>query len=185
MPVEQHSKKVPEKVSKIEPSKMTGDEFVNAFGSLYEHSPWVASRTYDSGVSKHCDNLDGLAQALSFTLDNATHEEKLALIRAHPDLAGKAATAGTLTSESSDEQSSAGLDQCSHDELKRFHSLNDAYKVKFEFPFIMAVKNSNRHLIIAAFEQRINNSQAGEFATAINEINKIARLRLKPFFTSE
>lgn len=174
MPVEQRKTNLP--------SEMSGNEFVSAFGPIYEHSPWVASRTFDSGISKLWDSLDGLAQALSATLDNASKDEKLALICAHPDLAGKAACAGTLTSESCEEQCSAGLDQCSEDELKRFHSLNDAYKKKFEFPFIMAVKDSNRHLILAAFERRITHSEADEFATAISEINKIARLRLKPFF---
>jgi len=168
----------PEKV----PSEMSAGEFVRTFGALYEHSPWVATRTFDSGASTSWDSLDGLAHALSVTLEKASKEEKLALIRAHPDLAGKAACAGTLTSESNDEQSSAGLDQCSEDELKQFHRLNDAYTNKFEFPFIMAVKESNRHLILAAFEQRINNCQSDEFATAIGEINKIARLRLKSFF---
>ena len=177
MPEEPHSHNVP--------SRMTGEEFVNAFGALYEHSPWVASRTFNAGASKHWDSLDGLAKALSVTLENATNDEKLTLIRAHPDLAGKASVAGSLTAESEDEQSSAGLDRCSSEELKRFHSLNDAYKTKFEFPFIMAVKDSNRHLILAAFEQRIGNSYADEFATAIAEINKIARLRLKPYFTVE
>jgi len=103
----------------------------------------------------------------------------------HGDLAGKAAACGTLTNESTDEQSCAGLDHCSEEELSRFHHLNNAYKAKFGFPFIMAVKNSNRHLILAAFEQRINHSQAEEFATAIAEINKIAHLRLKPFFNIE
>jgi len=164
---------------------MSAGEFVDAFGALYEHSPWVAARTYDSDVSKSWDSLGGLARALRKTLEQASKDEKLALIRAHPDLAGKASVARTLTDESSDEQTSAGLDQCSVDELKRFQCLNDAYKTKFEFPFIMAVKDSNRHLILAAFEQRINNSQADEFVTALGEINKIAHLRLKPFFTVE
>lgn len=177
MPVEQPRLNVP--------SKMSAGEFVDAFGALYEHSPWVAERTYREGVSPNWDNFDGLANALSATLEKADNEEKLALIRAHPDLAGKAALAGSLTRESSSEQSSAGLDHCSVDELKRFHSLNDAYKMKFEFPFIMAVKGSNRHSILAAFEQRIDNSPQKEFDTAIAEINKIARLRLQPFFNCE
>jgi len=177
MPVEPQRQNVP--------SEMSAEEFVDTFGALYEHSAWIAARTYESGVNKNWNNLDGLAQALCITLEQASKDEKLALIRAHPDLAGKAAAAGTLTDESNDEQSSAGLDQCSIEELQRFHSLNDAYKIKFEFPFIMAVKDSNRHLILAAFEQRMHNSRAVEFNTAIGEINKIARLRLKPFFTVE
>jgi len=164
---------------------MSASEFVDHFGALYEHSPWVAVRTFDSGASQLWDNIDGLANALSITLEQATNNEKLALIRAHPDLAGKAAAAGSLTNDSNLEQSSAGLDQCSEKELEQFHRLNDAYKLKFDFPFIMAVKNSNRHLILAAFEQRIKNSHTKEFDTAIGEINKIARLRLTPFFAIE
>lgn len=167
------------------PSVLSADEFVDAFGALYEHSPWVAARTFQAGIGPACDNLDGLAEALSNTLDKATEDEKLALIRAHPDLAGKAAAAGILTDESNDEQSSAGLDQCTTAELAQFHTLNDAYKLKFNFPFIMAVKDSNRHLILAAFERRIHHNQQDEFATAIGEINKIARLRLKAFFNHE
>lgn len=171
--------------SQTKPSLMSSSEFVAAFGALYEHSPWVATRTFGAGPSEQLDSFDGLATALSITLEKASKNEKLALIRAHPDLAGKAAAAGTLTDDSNNEQSSAGLDQCSAEELKQFHRLNDAYKLKFEFPFIMAVKDSNRHLILAAFEQRIDNSPAEEFVTAIGEINKIARLRLKPFFANE
>jgi len=177
MPAEPQSKSVP--------SQMSASEFEGAFGALYEHSAWVATRTFDSGASELWDSVDGLCEALRTTLDKASMDEKLALIRAHPDLAGKAAAAGTLTDDSNNEQSSAGLDQCSKQELEQFHSLNNAYKLKFEFPFIMAVKDSNRHLILAAFEQRIQNNMADEFATAIAEINKIARLRLNPFFVSE
>lgn len=177
MPVEQQSKDVP--------SEMSAGEFEDAFGGLYEHSAWAATRTFDSCVSQQWDSVDGLCVALRAILEKADHDEKLALIQAHPDLAGKAAAAGTLTDESNIEQSSAGLDQCSSDELERFHSSNNAYKLKFEFPLIMAVKNSNRHLIPAAFEQRINNTKVDEFVTAIGEINKLARLRLNPFFTTE
>ncbi len=166
----------------VNPLSLNADAFVDTFGALYEHSPWVAQRTFESGLDPSCNTLDGLAQALSNTLSRAGDVEKLALIRAHPDLAGKAAAAGTLTHESNDEQSSAGLDQCTPEELSRFHELNNAYKAKFDFPFIMAVKDSNRHLILAAFEKRIHNSPAEEFVTAIDEINKIARLRLKPHF---
>ena len=152
------------------------------FGDLYEHSPWVAERTFNEGVGAQHNSLDALSEALARSLSRANREEKLALIRAHPDLAGKAAARGELTNDSSLEQSSAGLDQCSADELERFHQLNNNYKSKFNFPFIMAVKDSNRHLILAAFEKRLQNSVEAEFDTAIAEINKIAKLRLSSFF---
>jgi len=168
------------------PSALSKERFVQAFGPIYEHSPWVASRTYDATHAnksiEQLDSLTGLAQALATALKNASHDEKLQLIRAHPDLAGKAAVAGNLTNESNQEQASAGLDQCTTQELQRFHELNDAYKAKFDFPFIMAVKDSNRHLILAAFEKRIHNNVETEFETALGEINKIARLRLQALF---
>ena len=164
------------------PSQLTKEAFILQFGGIYEHSEWVAQRTFEAGCGTQLDSLKGLSRAMSDTMDKASQEEKLALIRAHPDLAGKAAAAGTLTADSNLEQSSAGLDQCSEAELARFHELNDAYKSKFDFPFIMAVKDSNRHLILAAFESRIHNTPELEFETAIGEINKIARLRLAAFF---
>lgn len=163
---------------------MSEGEFVQQFGDLYEHSPWVAERTFKNGVGPQHNSLDALSEALARSLSRASHDEKLALIRAHPDLAGKAAARGELTDDSNLEQSSAGLDQCSTDELQRFHQLNNDYKSKFDFPFIMAVKDSNRHLILAAFEKRLNNSVETEFDTAIMEINKIAKLRLSSFFES-
>jgi len=167
----------------VRPSEMPAQEFVRQFGDLYEHSPWVAQRRFDAGLDQNMDDIEGLSSALATTLNGASRDEKLALIRAHPDLAGKAAARGELTDDSNLEQSSAGLDQCSEEELQRFHQLNDAYKEKFDFPFIMAVKDSNRHLILAAFETRLQNDRAVEFDTAIEEINKIAKLRLTTFFS--
>lgn len=164
------------------PSGMSEATFMQHFAELYEHSPWVAERTYKSGLNADTDNLDGLCQAFSSTLTKASHAEKLELICAHPDLAGKAAARNELTEDSTQEQSSAGLDQCTDAELVQFHELNNTYKAKFNFPFIMAVKGSNRHVILAAFASRINNDESTEFETAINEINKIARIRLSGFF---
>jgi OHCU decarboxylase len=105
--------------------------------------------------------------------------EQLALINAHPDLAGKAAVRGELTASSTAEQAGAGISECTAEEFSRFTQLNDAYKAKFGFPFIMAVKGSNRHQILAAFEERIHNSPEQEFACALAEINKIALFRLQ------
>jgi len=157
---------------------------MQAFAGLYEHSPWVAERTFQAGISDHMDTPESLSEVLASTMLQASKQEQLELIRAHPDLAGKAAARGSLTEESNTEQSSAGLDQCSSQELADFHRLNDAYKAKFDFPFIMAVKNSNRHKILAAFEQRLEHDTETEFKTALTEINKIARLRLQAVFES-
>lgn len=153
------------------------DEFVQRYGGLYENSAWVAERSYDQAAE--CDDVDKLAVVFAACVDEADKAEKLALIRAHPDLAGKAAIAGELTVDSSDEQASAGIDQCSAEEFTLFQSMNDEYKRKFSFPFVMAVRNSNRQEILAAFAERLGNDPEAEFARAIAEIHKIARLRLQ------
>jgi len=156
---------------------MTRDEFVIRYGGVYEHSNWVAEQSYDQAMAS--DDVDMLANIFASCVDNASSEQKLALIRAHPDLAGKAAITGELTEESGEEQASAGIDQCSAEEFTRFQSSNDRYKEKFTFPFVMAVRGSNRQQILAAFEERLNNDTDTEFARAITEIHKIARLRLQ------
>ena len=110
---------------------------------------------------------------------SASHEAQLALINAQPDLAGKVAVRGELTASSTSEQAGAGIHECTAEEFARFNELNDAYKAKFGFPFIKAVKGSNRHQILAAFEERIHNTPEQEFQTALAEINKIAMFRLQ------
>lgn len=160
------------------PANMDEDAFVARFGGVYEHSPWIARATWQAGLDNAHDSAEGLSQAMAAIVETASREQLIKLIKAHPDLAGKAAINGELTADSSSEQSSAGIDQCTPDEFDRFHVYNAAYKDKFGFPFIMAVKGSNRHKILAAFEERLENDAETEFKTAINEINKIARLRL-------
>lgn len=155
----------------------TREEFVGLYGGIYEHSAWVAEEAWDNAGDYA--NEDSLPEKLARRVDDAPHEAKLALIRAHPDLAGKAAIAGELTEESTDEQAAAGIDQCTPEEYEQFQSLNAAYKEKFDFPFVMAVRNSNRHEILEAFTTRLKNDNETEFATAISEIHKIARLRLE------
>ena len=153
---------------------MERDEFVARYGGIYEHSPWVAEAVFDAGVPG-----EDLASAFAARVDGAPKEIKLALIRAHPDLAGRAAIAGELTVASSEEQQGAGLDQCSPEEYSQFQTLNDAYRRKFGFPFVMAVRNAGREDILAAFSARIENDADAEFETAIAEIHKIARMRLE------
>lgn len=161
------------------PSQLTEEVFVQRFGALYEHSPWLARETWRRGLTRDQDNIDGLARAFAHTLAGATDDQQLALIRAHPDLAGRAAVRGELTAESTGEQASAGLDQCSAEELQRFQTLNSAYLEKFGFPFVMAVRGRDRYAILAAFEERLLNDPATEFQRALEEINAIARLRLQ------
>ena len=150
-------------------------DFVKLLGGVYEHSPWVAERAYPA---KPFADREALLTAMRDSLAQASYEEQLALIRAHPDLAGKAALRGELTAASSNEQASAGLDQCSPEELAHFHDLNARYKERFEFPFIMAVKNATRQQILEGFETRINNSKSEEFVMALSQINRIAMFRV-------
>ena len=167
----------------LDPVEMSGfsfhdlprDAFVARFGGIYEHSPWVAEETWDQGLHKGTDGVEHLRAALAARVEAAPRDRRLALIRAHPELAGGSAA---LTAASTSEQTSAGLDACSPDELVRFAKLNKAYRERFGFPFVMAVKGRSRHEILAAFEARLANEPDQEFATAMAEIHKIARLRL-------
>jgi len=163
----------------LTPSSLDRDAFVAAFADIYEHSPWVAEQAYDQGVDETLDVIEGLHQRMADILLGADRETQLALINAHPDLAGKAAVRGELTASSTSEQAGAGIQQCTAEEFDRFTTLNEAYKAKFGFIFIMAVKGSNRHQILAAFEERMHNSPEQEFTRALAEINKIALFRLQ------
>jgi OHCU decarboxylase len=160
------------------PSRLTRTLFVERFGGVYEHSRWVAEAAYDSGLDGAADTARGLAAAMAAAMAKGSEDAKRALILAHPDLAGRLALAKRLTRESTSEQASAGLDQLGPDELSRFTRLNDAYRAKFDFPFIMAVKGKTKDEIAAAFERRLSNEPAPEFTTALAEIDRIAALRL-------
>lgn len=157
---------------------MPFDAFVEKFGGVYEHSAWIAEAVHRRGLSPREDTPDGLASAMAGVLANADQAAKLALLHAHPDLAGRAAIAGDLTHSSRSEQAGAGLDRCTPEEYRRFQELNDSYKAKFGFPFIMAVAGKTRQDILRAFEARLNNEAAAEFATALEQIDRIARVRL-------
>ena len=163
----------------LQPSSLSRDHFIAAFADIYEHSPWVAAAAYDQGQVSELDDIETLHARMSEVLLSADHARQLALINAHPDLAGKAAVQGQLTESSTNEQAGAGIQECTPEEFQRFTELNEAYKTRFAFPFIMAVKGSNRHQILAAFETRIHNPADAEFACALAEINKIALFRLQ------
>ena len=156
---------------------MTEAEFVARFGGIYEHSVWVAEQVAAEAVAT--DDLAEIATLMAECVDNASVDRQLALIRAHPDLAGKAQVAGELTADSTDEQASAGLDRCSAAEYLQFQDLNTRYNEKFGFPFVMAVRGSSRADILAAFAERLENDATTEFETALAEIHKIAGLRLQ------
>ena len=154
-----------------------GDEtqFIDALGDVFEHSPWLVKR---ASAGRPFANRDALVTALLKTMDDASEDEKLALIRAHPDLAGKAALAGDLTDHSTSEQASAGLDRLTIDEYDRFNRLNEAYKAAFGFPFIIAVLDHTKDSILAAFETRLKNNASQEMDEAIRNIGRIMSLRV-------
>ncbi|WP_299203654.1 2-oxo-4-hydroxy-4-carboxy-5-ureidoimidazoline decarboxylase [uncultured Amphritea sp.] len=161
------------------PSQMSREAFIVTFADIYEHSAWVAEQAYDLGIDEHFDQIEALHGRMAKILLESDQQSQLDLINAHPDLAGKAAVAGELTESSTSEQAGAGISECTAEEFARFTQLNDAYKAKFGFPFIMAVKGSNRHQILASFEERIHNNPEQEFSRALQEINKIAQFRLE------
>lgn len=158
-------------------------EFVQKYGRVYESSAWVAEEI-EAELDGETD-IDRIAEVMAACVDNASRERQLALIRAHPDLAGKAQIAGELTEDSTTEQASAGLDRCTPEEYLRFQDMNQAYHLRFGFPFVMAVRGSSRPEILAAFEERLGNDRDVEFETALAEIHKIARLRLQAMEAGE
>jgi OHCU decarboxylase len=153
--------------------------FIERFGDIYEHTPVIAERAHRAGLRPSADTADGLHAVMATVMRAMGREEKLALIRAHPDLAGRLALAKQLTVDSTREQGSAGLDRLTAEELARFTGLNDGYKAKFGFPFIFAVKGKTKDDILASFESRMNNGADAEFDEALRQIERIALLRLK------
>ncbi|MGQ9365054.1 2-oxo-4-hydroxy-4-carboxy-5-ureidoimidazoline decarboxylase [Azospirillum sp. ST 5-10] len=163
----------------MKPSSMDRERFLAAFGGVFEHSPWIAQAVWDGGLGPQHDRADGLHAAMCTVFRAAGRDRQLAVLRAHPDLAGRLAVAGALTAESTAEQASAGLDRCSPEEFARFTALNAAYTARFGFPFIMAVRGRRRDEILAAFARRVDDTPDAEFATALAEVERIALLRLK------
>jgi 2-oxo-4-hydroxy-4-carboxy-5-ureidoimidazoline decarboxylase len=168
-------------ISNDELQRLERERFVELFGGVFEHSPWVAERAFVAGRFQSVEALHG---AMVEVMRRASRARQLALIRAHPDLAGRAAIRGELTAASSVEQAGAGLDHCSREEFERFHELNDRYRKRFGFPFILAVKGKSRREILAAFEERLGNSVEAEFEEALTQIARIARFRLDDLIRS-
>ena len=162
---------------------MNRQDFVERFGGMFEHSPWVAEGAWDAGLN--LASAADLHARMCAVLQAATQERQLGVLNAHPDLAGRLALAGQLTADSTAEQASAGLDKCSPEEFERLQALNEAYKAKFGFPFIMAVKGRPRAEIIQAFETRVENDADTEFSTALAQVERIAHLRLEQMFKED
>ena len=161
------------------PSQLSKPVFLARFGGIFEHSAWVAEGAYAAGLEVEADTAEGLHAAMVRVMRAGGRELQLRLINAHPDLAGKLAMAKKLTAESTTEQASAGLDALTDAEKARFTVLNDAYKARFGFPYILAVKGKTKREIVANFEQRLGNSAEQEFAAALEQIERIALLRLR------
>ena len=160
------------------PHRMDKDQFVAMFGSIFEHSPWIAEAVFDGEMGPAHDHAPGLHAAMTQVFRKASPAKRKDVLLAHPDLAGKLAAAGKLTEASTKEQASAGLSYLTDDERAYFTDLNTRYKEAFGFPFIIAVKGLSKAEILAAFETRITHSAEDEFTAACREVEKIARLRL-------
>ena len=149
--------------------------FVAALGGVFEHSPWIAERAF---AARPFASVDALHRAMLHVVDSATRDEQLALIRAHPELAGRAMIRNEMTSDSTKEQSGAGLTSCSPDEYQRLVALNERYNAKFGFPFILAVRGYDRAGVIAEFARRVERDPDTEFGEALSQVARITKLRL-------
>jgi 2-oxo-4-hydroxy-4-carboxy-5-ureidoimidazoline decarboxylase len=156
------------------PPSMSKDAFIDRFGSVYENSAWVAEAVWPDYAAGRLTRPGSIAEAMRHVVEAAPHEQKLDLIRAHPELASRARMADASVKE----QAGAGLDQCTPEEFEAFQRLNKAYKIRFGFPFIVAVKGMTRQDILAIFERRLANDPELEFDTAISQIHRIAGYRL-------
>ena len=161
------------------PSRMGRALFTEVYGGIFEHTPAIAERTHATGLSKAHDTAEGLHEALAATMRSMTADEHLALIRAHPDLAGRLAQAKALTEDSTREQAASGLDRLTAEELRQFTEWNEAYRARFGFPFIMAVKGADKPDIAAGFRRRLTQTPEAEFNEALSQIERIALLRLR------
>jgi 2-oxo-4-hydroxy-4-carboxy-5-ureidoimidazoline decarboxylase len=150
-------------------------DFIQVLGGIYEHSPWVAEA---AAAQRPFASAAALADAMRAIVDGAGDAAQIKLVRAHPELAGKAAVRGELTAESTREQSGAGLNQCSAEEFEQLQALNRRYNEKFGFPFILAVRGYDRAGIIGEFARRADNDPAAELQTCVNQIHRIAQFRL-------
>ncbi|MDF3419863.1 allantoinase PuuE [Sulfitobacter sp. KE29] len=168
----------------IVPSDMDRETFVAEFGGVFEHSPWIAEGAFDLELGATHDNAAGIHNALARVFRNASEEQRLGVLTAHPDLAGKLAAAGRLTKESTLEQNGAGLDLLTDEERESFQKLNREYVERHGFPFIIAVKDNTKSSILEAFHRRIGNDRDTEFSEACRQVERIAELRLIEKFAS-
>nr|WP_233493521.1 allantoinase PuuE [Ruegeria atlantica] len=166
------------------PAQMDRDAFVATYGGIFEHSAWIAERAYELELGPANDTAGGLHNALTRMFRSASADERMGVLTAHPDLAGKLAQAKRLTQESTSEQASAGLDALTDDERAMFTGLNQKYTEKFGFPFIIAVRDHDKTSILHAFQRRIDQDKDTEFAEACRQVERIAEFRLQDILPS-
>ena len=159
-------------------NQFTPAEFSAAFGAVYEHSPWIAERAFALRPATGFASRASVHAALVATVQSASDDEKLKLLNSHPELAGKEAAAGTLTSESTREQAAAGLSAMTAADIAQLRELNAAYREKFGFPFIIVARNNTQGAIFGAIKSRLLNTRAMEFNNNLMQVGEIARLRL-------
>lgn len=173
---------MPEPITLTALNALDRDAFVAAIGHCFEHSPWITAQAWEQ---RPFVNLAALHAALTEVVQASGEERQIALIRAHPDLAGRVALAGQLTRESAAEQAAAGLTALSAEELARFTAYNEAYKTRFAFPFVICARQNKKDAILTAFPLRLNHSRNEEIRTALGEIGQIAWLRLQDAVSDE
>lgn len=161
------------------PATLDRNAFVARFGGVYEHSPWIAEGAFEAGLTAAADTAEGLSDLFRAQVEAGGAERQMALLRAHPDLAGKLAVAGALTAASTAEQQGAGLAACTAEEFERFQALNAAYQEKFGFPFILAVAGYQRSEILEIFESRLGHDRDAEIRQALEQVHQIALWRLR------
>lgn len=159
--------------------QISRDSFLTRFGGIYEHSTWIAEMLFDRKGHHGAKKPTDLAGPMAEIVETAPQELQMALLRAHPDLAGKLALSGALTADSASEQARAGLDQCSQEQYDTFTDLNASYREKFGFPFILAVRERTRTEILDNFTKRLTHDVGTEFREALNQVHQIAKLRLE------
>jgi len=163
----------------VAPSGLTKAAFVERYGGVFEHSPWIAERAFDAGAADGAATAEGLHAAMAAIFRAADEAARLEVLLAHPDLAGKLAAAKRLTADSTAEQAGAGLDALTDAEREAFTELNGRYRERFGFPFIIAVKGLDKAQILQAFQRRVEHDRATEFSEACRQVERIARLRLE------
>ena len=170
--------------SVTKPSDMDRETFIAAFGGIFEHSAWIAEGAYAGEMGPTHDTAQGVHQALVQVFRAADEGQRLGVLTAHPDLAGKLAEAKQLTADSTAEQASVGLDSLTDSERQMLTDMNTTYTSKFGFPFIIAVRDNTKASIIAAFQRRIEQPRDTEFAEACKQVERIAELRLHEKFSA-